>query len=59
MVQVIRLRRREQDAVDARPEQVGEERAAADVEAIENACKRRFEIVQRLRSRIECGERVG
>ncbi len=58
MMQMVRLGRGEQDAVDARPEQAGEKRAAADAEAIENAGKGCFEIVQRLRSGVERGERI-
>ena len=58
MVQMIGLGRGEQDAVDPRPEQAAEQRAAADPEAIENSGKRGFEIVQRFRSGVERRERI-
>ena len=48
MMQMIGLGRGEQDAVDARPEQAGEKRAASDVEAIQDAGERGLEIMQRL-----------
>ena len=58
MMQMIGLGRRKQNAIDPRPEQIAEQRAAADPEAIENAGERRFEIVQRFRSGVEGGERI-
>ena len=57
-MQMVGLGRREQDAVDARPEQAREDRAAADAEAVENAGQRGFEIVQRLGAGVERGERI-
>jgi hypothetical protein len=58
MVQVIGLGRGEQNAIDLRPEQRAEQRAAADPEAIENSGQRRLEVDEGLRPRVERGEGI-
>ena len=58
VVQMIGLGGGKQNAVDPRPEQIAEQRAAADPEAIQNAGKGGFEIVQCFRPGVEGRERI-
>ena len=58
MMQMIGLGGGKQNAINPRPEQVAEQRATADPEAIQNARERRFEVVQRFRSGVEGRERI-
>ena len=58
MVQMIGLGGGKQDAVDPRPEQAGEQRAASDPQAIQDPRQRRFEVDQGFRSGVECRERI-
>ena len=58
MVQMVRLGGGEQDAVDPRPKQIAEQRAAPDPETIENPRQRRLEIMQRFRPGVERRQRI-
>src|ERR1700704_384569 len=58
MVQMIGLGGGKQDAINSRPEQIAKESAAPDPETIQNSRQCRFKVVQRLRSRIECRQRI-
>ena len=53
MMQLVGLGRGEQDAIDARAEQVAQPRAPSAAEAVEDRGQRAFEVVQRGRSRVE------
>ncbi len=58
MVQVIRLGGGKQNAVDARADELAQQRAPADAEAIEDRGERAFEIAHRIGPGVEGGERI-
>jgi len=58
MVQMVGLGGGEQDAVDSRPKQTAEQRAAPDPETIQDSGQRRLEVVQRFRSGVERRQRI-